>query len=243
MRVTPTFRMSPQLSTAAELSNTNDERALRPAENNDDDTSTAFRHAPSNRTACGCATSGSICCEVVEDQRGLGPLRRGRHRHHSHEFQRVRVDSDTAVDRADRRLWRRDAGGCASVLPLGMADRGSWSGDFIISSPPGYAVRRMPVPTDAIDRTGHSLLHSFPSADLFIVRKGQGAWHAHASEGSSQGPRDARPNVSVDHFKPVGATPPAPPVLTPNDMVMVFNAPYMEFWATKLTPADLSGAK
>jgi hypothetical protein len=25
--------------------------------------------------------------------------------------------------------------------------------------------------------------------------------------------------------------------------VMVFNASYMEFWATKLTPADLSGAK
>jgi hypothetical protein len=24
---------------------------------------------------------------------------------------------------------------------------------------------------------------------------------------------------------------------------MVFNTAYMEFWATKLTPADLSGAK
>jgi hypothetical protein len=54
---------------------------------------------------------------------------------------------------------------------------------------------------------------------------------------------DARLNVSVDHFKPVGATPPAPPVLTPNDIVMVFNASYMEFWVTKLTASDLSGAK
>ncbi len=142
-----------------------------------------------------------------------------------------------------------DAEGSVTVAVARPSFRSVWlivdlrSGDYIVSSPPGYAVRRMPVPADAIDRTGHSLLHSFPSADLFIVRKGQGAWHARASEGSTQDPRDARFNVSVDHFKPVGATPPAPAVLVPNDIVMVFNAPYMEFWATKLAPADLSGAK
>jgi hypothetical protein len=146
-------------------------------------------------------------------------------------------------------IERTDAAGAVTVAVNRPSFRSVWlivdlrSGEFIISSPPGYAVRRMPVPADAIDRTGHSLLHSFPSADLFIVRKGQGAWHARASEGSRPDPRDARFNVSVDRFKPVGATPPAPPVLTPNDIVMVFNAPYMEFWATKLTPADLSGAK
>ena len=145
-------------------------------------------------------------------------------------------------------IERTDAAGAVTVEVARPSFRSVWlivdlrSGDFIVSSPPGYAVRRMPVPADAIDRTGHALLHSFPSADLFIVRKGQGAWHARASEGS-QDPRDARLNVSVDHFKPVGATPSAPPVLTPKDIVMVFNAPYMEFWATKLTPADLSGAK
>ena len=146
-------------------------------------------------------------------------------------------------------IEQTDAAGAVTVAVARPSFRSVWlivdlrSGEFIVSSPPGYAVRRMPVPADAIDRTGHSLLHSFPSADLFIVRKGQGAWHARASEGSSQDPRDARFNVSVDHFKPVGAAPPAPPVLTPNDIVMVFNAPYMEFWATRLTPADLSGAK
>jgi hypothetical protein len=145
-------------------------------------------------------------------------------------------------------IERTDDSGRVTVEVARPSFRSVWlivdlrSGEFLVSSPPGYAVRRMPVPADAIDRTGHSLLHSFPSADLFIVRRGQGAWHARASEGN-QNPLDARRDVSVDHFKPVGATPPAPPVLTPNDIVMVFNAPYMEFWATRLTPADLSGSK
>jgi hypothetical protein len=145
-------------------------------------------------------------------------------------------------------IEKTDADGAVTVEVSRPSFRSVWlivdlrSGDYIVSSPPGYTVRRMPVPAGAIDRTGHSLLHSFPSADLFIVRKGQGAWHARASEGS-QDPLDARLNASVDHFKPVGASPPAPPVLTPNDIVMVFNTAYMEFWATKLTPADLSGAK
>ena len=146
-------------------------------------------------------------------------------------------------------IERTDAAGAVTVAVARPSFQSVWlivdlrTGDFLVSSPPGYLLRRTPVPADAIDRTGHSLLHSFPSADLFIIRKGQGAWHARASEGSSQGPRDARLNVSVDHFKPVGATPPAPPVLVPNDIVMVFNAPYMQFWVTQLTPADLSGAK
>jgi hypothetical protein len=145
-------------------------------------------------------------------------------------------------------IERADSGGVVTVTVPRPSFRSVWlivdirTGDFIVSSPPGYKVRRTAVPQDAIDRTGKSLLHSFPSADLFIVRKGQGAWHARSAEGS-QDPRDARSNASVDHFKPVGASPPAPPVLTPNDIVMVFNASYMEFWATKLTPADLSGAK
>ena len=145
-------------------------------------------------------------------------------------------------------IERTDAAGAVTVTVARPSFRSVWlivdlrSGEFIVSSPPGYVVRRTPVPPGAIDRTGHSLLHSFPSADLFIVRKGQGAWHARASDGS-QNALDARRDLSVDHFKSVGATPAAPPVLVPNDIVMVFNASYMEFWATKLTPADLSGAK
>jgi hypothetical protein len=145
-------------------------------------------------------------------------------------------------------IERTDSTGAVTVTVARPSFRSVWlivdlrSGEFIVSSPPGYVVRRTPVPPGAIDRAGHSLLHSFPSADLFIVRKGQGAWHARATEGG-QNLLDGRRDMSVDHFKPVGATPPAPPVLVPNDIVMVFNASYMEFWATKLTPADLSGAK
>jgi hypothetical protein len=118
------------------------------------------------------------------------------------------------------------------------------TGEFLISSPPGYQFRRTAVPLDAIERAGTALLHARPSVDVYVVRRGLGGWHARAGVvGGTSGARDAGVTVGLDRLKPVGATPAAPQVLEPDDIVMVFDAPFMQFWVTKLTPADLLGAK
>lgn len=145
-------------------------------------------------------------------------------------------------------IERTDATGVVTVTVDRPSFRSVWliadlrTGDFIVSSPPGYSARQTPVPAEAIERSGRLLLHTFPSADIFVIRRGLGAWHSRATDaGSHTDLQDARVAVTTDQLKPVGSTPAAPQVLVPGDIVMVFNAPYMEFWVTKLTPADLSG--
>jgi hypothetical protein len=146
-------------------------------------------------------------------------------------------------------IERADANGAFTLIAVRPSFRSVWllvdlrSGDFVISTPPGYDIHRTAVPADAIDRSGVSLLLSKSTVDVFIARKGQGAWHARAGEIGSDSPGSGRVSARIDHLKPIGSTSPAPPVLTPGDIVMVFDAPYMQFWATKLTAADLQGAK
>ncbi len=146
-------------------------------------------------------------------------------------------------------IERADAAGSVTVQVARPSFRSVWlvvdlrTGEFLVSSPPGYPLRQMAIPPGAIDRTGRSLANARPSVDVYVVRRGLGAWHSRAADvGVNSNPRDARVGVSIDHLKPVGTTPAAPPVLTPGDIVMVFDAPFMEFWATKLTPSDLAGA-
>jgi hypothetical protein len=146
-------------------------------------------------------------------------------------------------------IERADATGLVTVTVPRPSFRSVWlvvdlgTGEFVVSSPPGYQPRQMAVPQDAIERSGRSLPNTRPSVDIYIVRRGLGAWHGRAAEvGVSANPGDARMSVSIDQLKPVGATSQAPPVLTPGDIVMVFDAGFMEYWATKLTPSDLSGA-
>lgn len=141
-----------------------------------------------------------------------------------------------------------DAAGQVTVTVTRPSFRSVWliadleTGEFVVSSPPGYQLHRLPVPPDSFDRAGRSLQHARPSVDMYVVRRGLGAWHARASEtGRSSTPGDARVAVDISQFKPLGSTPGAPPVLVPGDIVMVFDTPFMEFWATKLTPSDLKG--
>jgi len=147
-------------------------------------------------------------------------------------------------------IERADAAGTVTIQVARPSFRSVWlvvdlrTGEFVVSSPPGYPLRQMAVPPEAIDRSGRSLLHARPTVDVYVVRRGLGAWHSRAADvGVQSDPGDGRVGVSVDHLKPVGATPAAPPVLTPGDIVMVFDAPFMEFWATRLTSSDLSEAK
>jgi hypothetical protein len=102
----------------------------------------------------------------------------------------------------------------------------------------------MPVPPDAIDHFGRSIMHTRPWAIVFVVRKGIGAWRAQGSDADTlSDPRNARLTVNQNRLKPIHETPPAPQVLSPGDIVMAFDLAFMEFWVAKLTDRDLPGAQ
>jgi hypothetical protein len=145
---------------------------------------------------------------------------------------------------------RADVGGSLTVTVEHLSFQSVWlivdlrSGEFGTFSPPGYEPSQIPVPPDAIDHFGRSILQVRRSASVFLVRKGVGAWRARAGEDSAtDDPAAARLPVNSKRLKSIGATPAAPEVFVPGDILMVFDAPYMKFWITKLTPADLQGGQ
>jgi hypothetical protein len=147
-------------------------------------------------------------------------------------------------------IERTDPGGAVTVAVPQLAPESVWlvvdlrTGEHIVSSPGHYNARQMPVPPDAIEHFGRSILHTRPWALVFVVRKGVGAWRAQGSDADTlSDPRHARVTVNQDRLKPIRGTPPAPQVLTPGDIVMAFDVPFMEFWVTKLTAADLPGGR
>ncbi|HEV7426782.1 MAG TPA: hypothetical protein VGQ46_10475 [Thermoanaerobaculia bacterium] len=142
-----------------------------------------------------------------------------------------------------------DAAGNVSVAVPRLSEESVWllvdirTGQHIVSSPAHYQARQVPVPADAIDHFGRALLHTRPWTIVFIVRKGVGAWRVEGSDVDVLAdPRNARVTLNPDRVKPIHGTPPAPQLLTPGDIVMAFDVPFMQFWVAKLTPADLPGA-
>jgi hypothetical protein len=147
-------------------------------------------------------------------------------------------------------IERADPSGAVTVAVPRLSQESVWlvvdvrTGDHIVSSPAHYAARQMPLPPDAIDRFGRSILHTRPWAIVFLVRKGVGAWRAQGSDAVAlSDPRNARVTVNPDRLKPIHGSPPAPQVLTPGDIVMAFDVPFMEFWVAKLSPDDLQGGR
>jgi hypothetical protein len=147
-------------------------------------------------------------------------------------------------------IERADSGGAAIVEVPHLSPESVWlvvdvrTGEHIVSSPAHYAARRVPVPPDAIDHFGRSILHTRPWGIVFVVRKGVGAWRAQGSDADTvSDPRNGRLMMNQDRLKPIRGTPPAPQVLTPADIVMAFDVPFMEFWVAQLTAADLPGAR
>jgi hypothetical protein len=147
-------------------------------------------------------------------------------------------------------IERADSGGAVTIAVTRLSQESVWlvvdvrTGEHIVSSPGHYAARQQPVPPDAIDHFGKSLLHTRPWAIVFVVRKGVGAWRAQGGDADTlSDPRNARLSVNHDRLKPIQGTPPAPQVLTPGDIVMAFDIAFMEFWVAKLTAADLPGAR
>src|SRR5947209_339929 len=71
-----------------------------------------------------------------------------------------------------------DATGTVRVKVSRPSFRSVWlivdleTGGFIVSSPPGYQLHRLPVPSDGIDRAGRSVLHARSSVDIYVVRHG-----------------------------------------------------------------------
>jgi hypothetical protein len=117
------------------------------------------------------------------------------------------------------------------------------SGSYLISTPPGYVSRRQQPPTDGIDPAGRSLSHGRPIIDVFVARRGAGAWRAHSAAGSENNsdPRRGHSGVNVQSLRPVGSSPPAPPHLVPGDIVIAIDTTFFEYWAVELTPAHLPG--
>jgi hypothetical protein len=159
---------------------------------------------------------------------------------HSYQRGREMVTSHQSVE-------HMDATGALTLSLSDLSFQSVWllvdvnSGDYALFSPPGYQPRRVAVPPGSVDRLGHSALHIRPTAEMFVVRQRAGAWHVHAQEGTSAGLNDARLTVDAERLKPVGAAQAAPQQLRAGDIVMMFDAPSMEFWLTKLTAADLPG--
>jgi hypothetical protein len=147
-------------------------------------------------------------------------------------------------------IERVDSDGAAIVAVPRLSPESVWlvvdvrTGEHIVSSPAHYAARQMRVPPDAIDHSGRSILHTRPWGIVFVVRKGVGAWRAQGSDADTvSDPRNGRLTINQARLKPIHGTPPAPQVLTPGDIVMAFDVPFMEFWVAKLTPDDLQGGR
>jgi hypothetical protein len=153
------------------------------------------------------------------------------------------ITTQTSVERADR-------GGAFTLQVTQPSFRSIWlivdlrSGEYLLSNPPGYRPRQLPVPTDGIDRQGRSLGNESPTADIFVARRGVGAWHSRVAQGSPENTdsRKSHVTIGIDHLAPVGSTPAPSPLLAKGDVVMVFNPGFMEFWVTQITAANSPGA-
>lgn len=142
-----------------------------------------------------------------------------------------------------------DSTGRATVAVDDFSSTSIWlivdlrSGDYLVSAPPGFIAHRLPIPTDALEPAGRSVSSIRSMLDVFVARRGVGAWHAHVTD-SGASDRDARlghVTFDIQPMTPVGATPPGPPHLIPGDIVMVVDVAWFQFWAGQLTPAHLPG--
>jgi len=153
------------------------------------------------------------------------------------------ITTQTSVEQADR-------GGTFTLQVTQPSFRSVWlivdlrSGEYVLSNPPGYHPRQLLVPADGIDRQGRFLGNESPTADIFVARRGVGAWHSRVSQGSTENTdsRKSHVRISIDHLTPVGSTPAPSAVLTKGDVVMAFNPGFMEFWVTQITPGNSPGA-
>jgi len=118
------------------------------------------------------------------------------------------------------------------------------SGKYSIASPPGFSPRRMPTPPTAIAPDGRHIRDDRPLINVFVGRKGAGAWLARAADGAdadADGPKNGRVSAALERLAALGETAAAPQKLTPGDIVFVVDPRFMEFWSTEIQPGQVGG--
>jgi len=143
----------------------------------------------------------------------------------------------------DRAVVRADAGGNAVYAVRQPAFRSVWvifdvtSGEYVVSSPAGYKVRRVSPPSGSLGE-GDGIRNPWLTADVFVARKGAGAWSGRGADRQ----RSGAAVVAVQAMTSLDRDGPPPPQrLTVGDVVFAIDVTDMEFWAVQVTPADVKG--
>lgn len=161
---------------------------------------------------------------------------------HRHYEAQETVHSEMSVVRADET-------GQAVVEVSEPSFRSIWlivdlrSGSHIVSTPPGFTPNRLAIPSGAFEPNGRRLFFTRPSLEVFVVRRGAGAWHAHVADSDANDTDTRRGHVAfgVQSMRRVASGPPPPEHLTPGDVIMVVDTLFFQFWAGELTPGHLPG--
>ncbi len=116
------------------------------------------------------------------------------------------------------------------------------SADYVISTPPGFRPRRIQPPADAL-AGGDGLRNQSNVAEVFIARRGMGAWVGRAADSSASDDdhrRDGGAKVALRATRAVQRDGPSPPNrLAVGDVVFMIDLDTMEFWALQVRPGDL----
>ena len=138
----------------------------------------------------------------------------------------------------EEQIVRDDAG--TSTVRVAVTDaisfRSLWvivdveTGDYVVSTPPGFRPRLMAPPLIAV--ADQVVRIQKPSVEAFLVRPKLGAWGlsvADGRDGDDDGPATHGLTIAAEHLHAIGGTPRGPARFLPGDILVLCDTDWMEY--------------